>query len=218
MWKRNHVEAVPCPLNAKPATDYFLQLRALDELRDSQSTDWNNEARPQNFDFIIHPRRAVANLVRSWNTICAARILSGKTPADCREINFRSNSGFIHPAEFLEPVEKRLAGGMRERSLQDRFPRPGRLTNDHYIAQNCAAGDRRRFHARAATALKQSRHMLIELSLNSFCSHGLWAVRTWSDNVQGRTGSKAVATAPQIVGPLKPPSGGRLITASSREC
>jgi hypothetical protein len=56
--------------------------------------------------------------------------------------------------------------------LQDRFSRTGRLTNDHYVAHNCAAGDWRGFHARAATALKQRYHMLIESSLNSFCSHG----------------------------------------------
>ena len=172
MWKRNHVEAVPFPLNAKLATDYFLQLRAVDESYDSQSTDWNNEARPQNFDFIIHPRRAVANLVRSWNTICAARILSGKTPADCREINFRSNSGLIHPAEFFEPSKKRFASGMRERSLQNRFPRTGSLANDHDVAHDCAAGDRRRFHARAAPATQQLSNMPFELqSFSIFDTH-----------------------------------------------
>jgi hypothetical protein len=44
---------------------------------------------------------------------------------------------------------------VRKRPLQNRFSRPGRLTNDHYVAHNCAAGDWRRFHARAATAPQQ---------------------------------------------------------------
>jgi hypothetical protein len=142
MRKRNHIETVPCALNTKFAANDFFQLRAIHELHDSQPTNWNNQARSQNFDFMIHPRRAVANLVRSRNAICAARILSGKTSADSGEINFRSNCGFVHPAELLEPPEKRLSSCMRERSLQNRFPRAGRLTNDHYVAYNCAARDR----------------------------------------------------------------------------
>src|SRR4030095_13478431 len=120
------------------------------------------EAPPQNFDFIIHPGRAVANLVRSRNAICTARILSRKTPADRGEINFRPNSGFVHPTEFFEPTKKGLAGGMRERSLQNRFPRSRRLTNNHDVAHDCAAGDRRRFHSRAAAAAKQLCDMSVQ--------------------------------------------------------
>jgi hypothetical protein len=110
-------------------------------LHDGQPAYRNNKARPQNFDFTIHPGRAVANLTRSWNAICAARILSGETATDGCEINFRSNCRFVHPTEFFEPAEKCLASGMRKRSLQNRFPRAGRLTNDHDIAQDCAARD-----------------------------------------------------------------------------
>ena len=155
MRKRNHVEGVSCSLDTKFAADHFLQLSAVDELRDSQPAYRNNKARPQNFDFTIHPRRAVANLTRSWNAICAARILSGEAATDCCEINFRSNCRFVHPTEFFEPAKKCLAGRMRKRSLQNRFPRAGRLTNDHYIAYDCAAGDRRGFHTRTTTAAKQ---------------------------------------------------------------
>src|SRR4029453_11361189 len=117
MRKRNAVEAMPGTLNAKFATDHFFQLRAIDELRNSQPTDGNDKAWPQNFDFIIHPGRAVVNFVRSRNAICAARIFSGKTAADRCEINFRTDCSFVHPAEFFEPPKKRLASGMRTRSL-----------------------------------------------------------------------------------------------------
>jgi hypothetical protein len=44
--------------------------------------------------------------------------------------------------------------------LQNRFARAGRLTDDHHVADDCAAGDRRRFHARTATALQQPTYML----------------------------------------------------------
>jgi hypothetical protein len=172
MRKRDHVETVPCALNTKSAADHFFQLRAVDELHNSQSAYRNNQTRPQNFDFIIHPGRAIADFIRSRNAICAARILSGKTTADGGEINFRTNCSFVHPAEFFEPPKKRLTSCVRKRSLQNRFARTGRLTNDHNIAHDCAARDWRGFHARTTTAAQQCCHMLIELSPNSFWSHG----------------------------------------------
>ena len=214
MRKRNHVEAMPGTLNAKFAADHFFQLRTIDELRDSQPTDGNNEARPQNFDFIIHPGRAVANFVRSRNAIRAARIFSGKTATDRCEINFRSDCSFVHPAEFFEPAKKCLASGMRKRSLQNRFPRTGRLPNDHYVAHDCAARDRRGFHARATTALQQCEPRVIELSLNSFCSHGLWAVRTWPNKAQDQTGYGLVATVLGITEAIKTSSYRRKIDNS----
>lgn len=152
MRKRYHVETLPRTRDAKLSPDHFFQLCAVDELHDGQPTDWNHEARLQNFDFPIHPRRAVANLIRSRNAICPTRILSGKTAADGCEINSRSDRGFIHPAKFFEPAKKCLPCGMRERSLQDRFSRPRGLTNDHYVAHDRAAGDWRRFHPWATTA------------------------------------------------------------------
>ncbi len=79
----------------------------------------------KNLNLIVHPRRAVANLVRRRNPISAAGIFSGKTPADRREINFRSNGGLVHSAEFFEPPKKRFASGVCKRSLQSRFPGPG---------------------------------------------------------------------------------------------
>src|SRR5438105_5158038 len=172
MRKRNHVESALRALDAKFAADHFLQFRTIDELRDSQPPDRNDETRSQDFARVIHPQRAVANLVRSRDPICAARILSGKTPADRCEINFRSNRGFIHPAKLFEPAKKCLTGGVRKWSSQNRFSRSGCLTNDHYVAHDCGAGDGRRFHSRAAPAAHELLHVSIELRLNSYCSHG----------------------------------------------
>src|SRR5262245_35576266 len=116
MRKRDHVETLPRTLYAKLLPNHFFQLRAVDELHDSQPADGNNKAWWQDFDFIINPRRAVANLVRSRNAVCAARIFSRKTAADGCEINFRSNCRFIHPAEFFEPTKKCLASCVRKGS------------------------------------------------------------------------------------------------------
>src|SRR6266480_4698581 len=203
MRKWNHVEVVPGTLNAKFAADYFFQLRAIDELRDSQPADRNDETRPQNFDFMSHPGRTVANFVRSRNAISAARIFSGKAAADRCKINFGTDGSLIHPTEFFEPPKKSLASCVRKRSLQHRLPWTGGLTYDHYIAHDCAARDRRGLHARATTAAQQCRHMLIELSLNSFCSHGLVGVRTRLDNAQDQTGHRPVATALETPSQLK---------------
>src|SRR2546430_8550229 len=167
MRKRNYIEVVPGTLNAKFAADYFFQLRAIDELRDSQPADGNDERRPQNFDLTIHPGRAVANFVRRRNAISAARIVSGKTAADRCEINFGTDGSLIHPTKFFEPPKKSLASCVRKRSLQHRLPWTGGLTNDHYIAHDCAARDRRGLHARATTAAQQLSDVAGELFLFS---------------------------------------------------
>ncbi len=172
MRQGNYLKAVPGACDPEFSANHFLQFFAVDELHDSQPADGNDETWLQDLNLITHPRRTVANLIRCRHAISAAGIFSGKTPADCREINLRSNGRLIHPAKFFEPAEERFASSMCKRSLQNRLPRAGRLTNDHYVAHDCAPGYRRRFHAWAATAEKQRRHMLVESSLESFCSHG----------------------------------------------
>jgi hypothetical protein len=90
-------------------------------------------------DFIIHPGRAIANLIRRRNTIAAARVFSGKTSADRREINLRANGSFIHSARFFEPAEKRFASSVRKRPLQNGFSGPGCLPYEYHIAHHRAA-------------------------------------------------------------------------------
>ncbi len=158
--------------NTKFAANYLLQSYAIDKLRDRQPADRNNQARLQDSNFIGHPGRAIVNLIRRWNTVGAAGILSGETPADRREINSRSNGCFIHSAKLFEPAKKRFPSRVRERPFQRRFPRTGRLSDDHHVAHDRFAGDRRRLHARALSALQECPHMPIQSSLNSCCSHG----------------------------------------------
>lgn len=171
MRQRNYVKVMSGARDPEFSGNYFRQSFAVDKLHDSQPPHGNDETRLQDLNLIVHPRRAVANLVRGRHAIRAAGIFSGKTPADCREINLRADGSLVHRAEFFEPPKKRFASSMCKRSLQNRFPRAGRLTNDHDVAHDSAAGDRRRFHAWAAPATQQLSNMPFELDLFTPRSH-----------------------------------------------
>src|SRR2546421_1801391 len=126
---------------AKLSTDKALQLLALDELGDGQSPNRNNEPRLQYFDLIIHPGRAIADLIWRRNSVGATGRFSGKTSTNRRKINFRAHGGFVNPAEFFEPTEQRLAGGMCEWPFQSGLARPGRLANDYHLTQKRTTGN-----------------------------------------------------------------------------
>ena len=87
MGQRNYVETVPCTCNTEFSSNYFLQFCAIDELRDRQSANGNNETRAQNSDFIIHPPRAIANLIWRRDAVGAAEIFTRETAADGSEID-----------------------------------------------------------------------------------------------------------------------------------
>ena len=143
MRQRNQIEAVARMHNAKFVANYVLQFCTVDELHDRQSAHGNNETRLQNLNLIIQPQRTVVNLIRCGYAVGAAGIFAGKTATDGSEIDFRSDGGFIHSAKLFEPTEECPPGSVRKRPFQRGFPRTGRLPNDHYIAHDRAAGDRR---------------------------------------------------------------------------
>jgi hypothetical protein len=165
MRQRNQVEAVVRMDDPKFAANYVFQFCTVDELHDRQSTDGNNETRLQNSNLIIHPRRTVANLIWCWNAVGASGIFAGETTADGGEIDLRSNGGFIHSTKLIEPTEECFAGRVRKRPFQRWFPRTGRLPNDHYIAQDRAAGHRCGLHPWAATTSQQAPDMTGQLNL-----------------------------------------------------
>src|SRR5262245_15119404 len=171
MRQRNQIEATSCTRDIEFATDHVLQLCAVDELNDRESPDGNDETRLQNSNLIIHPRPAVAYLIWRWDAVGAAGIFAGETAADGGEINLRSNVGFVHSAKLFEPTEECFASSVRKRSFQCRFPRTRGLSNDHYVADDRAAGDWRRLHPRAAAAFQQCRYVPFEFGLKSLCSH-----------------------------------------------
>src|ERR1700746_1066745 len=100
MRQRNYVEMMPRTFYLKSAADYLLQFFAIDKLHDSQASHGNDKTRLQDLNLVVHPRRAITNLVWCRNAVGAAGIFSGKTAADCREINFRSNGGLVHSARL----------------------------------------------------------------------------------------------------------------------
>jgi hypothetical protein len=173
MRQRNQVEAVARTRDTESATDHVLQLCTVDELHNRKPANGNDEMRPQNSNLIIHPQRTIANLIRRGDAIRAAGIFPGKTTADCGEINFRTNGGFVHSTKLFEPTEKRFPSSVRERPSQGWFPRPGRLSNDYYVAHDSAAGHWRGFHPWAASAFQQLHNVLLKFRSGTFCSHDL---------------------------------------------
>ena len=67
--------------------------------------------------------------------------------------------------KFFEPTKERAARRPGERSAEKRFFYAGRLTDDHYFAEDSSAGNRWRQHARTAPALQQARDMSIQEKL-----------------------------------------------------
>lgn len=66
---------------------------------------------------------------------------------------------------MFEPPEQSLASGVRKWSPQRRLARAGRLTDDHDVAGDWSARDRRGLHSRTAPALAQTRDVLREREL-----------------------------------------------------
>ena len=155
MRQRNQIETVPCMGNKEFAADYAFQFRTLDKSRDRQPTDRNDQTRLHDSNLVVHPGCTVTNFIRRRDAVAAAGTFSRETTANRGEINFRSDSRFVHSAKFFEPPEECFTGSMGKRSFQCRFPRAGRLPNDHDIANDRAAGNRCRLHARAAPAAQQ---------------------------------------------------------------
>src|SRR4029078_6807738 len=139
MRQWSQIEAVVRIDDLKFTSDYEFQLRTVDKLHDRQSANGNDETRLQNANFIIHPQRTVANLIRRGHAVGASGVFSRKTTADGGEIYLRSSGGFVHSAKLFEPAEERFARRVRKRTFQRRFSRTRRLPNDHHVTHDRAA-------------------------------------------------------------------------------
>jgi hypothetical protein len=162
MRQRDKIDISFSTLDLKLASDDLIEFFERNELRDREAADRNQETRLQDFHFVIHPRRAVANLIRRGHAIATARSFPGKASTNGREIYCRSNHRFIHSAEFFEPAEKSFTGSMSEWSFQNRLADTGRLSDENDVANGGAARNRRRQHARATPALHKARNMIIQ--------------------------------------------------------
>jgi|1185.fasta_scaffold487910_2 hypothetical protein len=117
MWQWDQIKRNAVMIYLELPPDHLIEFLDGDELRNSQSAHRYHEARPQVFDLVVHPTRAVANLDRAWDTITAAWRLSGKTADDGGKVNAVSYRVFVEAAKLVEPAKQRLSSGMREWSL-----------------------------------------------------------------------------------------------------
>lgn len=162
MGQWDQVERVAIAAQSERAAYDFVELLEGKKLRDRKFADRNDEPRLQKFDLIVHPRRAIPDLVRSWNAVAACGRFAGKAAADRREVNLRAHLHFTQMTRLLEPTEEGAARGPGKRFSQHRLSYSGRLTHEHNLAQNRTAGNRWRQHAGTAPALEQMRDMLIQ--------------------------------------------------------
>lgn len=87
MRQRNQVEAMSRTCDSEFSPNYVFQLCAIDKLDNGQSTDRNDQTRPQDLNFIVHPGRAIANLIWRRDAVGAAGIFTRETAADGSEID-----------------------------------------------------------------------------------------------------------------------------------
>lgn len=160
--QRDHFEGAPVAVERERTADDFVELLESKKLRDRKFAHGNNEPRPQEIDFIVHPGRAIPDLIRRRHPVAAGGRLAGKAAADGGKINPRANLRFIQLTEFVEPSKERAPSRPGKRPAQDRLPDPWRLTDEHHLAEDRSARNGRRQHSRAAPALKQSGDVVIE--------------------------------------------------------
>ena len=161
--QRNQVEgALPVP-NPNGSSDDFVEFFQGKKLGDREFADGDNELGPEQIDLVVHPRRAVSDFVRRWNAVAAGRGFPRETATDRSEVNFGANLFLGHRAEFLKPAEERAARGPRERSSKNRLLHPGRLTDQHDLAENRPARNRRRHHPWTTATLPKSRDVFRQL-------------------------------------------------------
>lgn len=145
----------------RPAYD-FVKLLESKKLRDRKFAHRDDEPWLQKIDFIIHPRRTIPDLVRSWNAVPTRGGFSGKTAANRREVNLGAHLHFTQMTKLLEPTEERAASRPGERFAEDWLFCSGRLTDEHDLAENRSAGNRWRQHPGTTPTLEQMRDMLIQ--------------------------------------------------------
>jgi hypothetical protein len=145
----------------RPAYD-FVKLLESKKLPDGKFANRDDELRLQKIDFIIHPRRTIPDLVRSWNAVPARGGFSGKAAANRREVNLGAHLHFTETTKLFEPTEEGAARGPGKRLAQHRLSYSGRLTDEHDLVQDGTAGNGWRQHPRTTPTLEQMRDMLIQ--------------------------------------------------------
>src|ERR1700730_1215206 len=143
MRQWDHIEcATVATQPERPAYD-FVELLESKELCDRKFAYRDDEPWLQKIDFIIHPARAIPDLIRSRNAVATRGRLAGKATADRSEVCPRAHLHFAQMTEFIEPTEKGAASRPGERLAPNRFSCTRRLTDKHHLAEDRSAGNRR---------------------------------------------------------------------------
>jgi hypothetical protein len=196
MRQWDQIKVVASPFDSKHATNDGFEIGTINKLDDREPSDRNNETRAQDLKLLIHPARAVANFVGRWHSVSARTVFAWKAATNGGEINFRANFRFSQAAELFKPLKKRSPGRPRERFLQNRFPWPGRLADQHHVTDNRSARYRRRLHSRTPPALPQPCDMLDQETSSRSSRHlrtsqalctGQFCYRRNNDNINVRT-------------------------------
>lgn len=139
MGQRDYIECAAVTAQPEgPAYD-FVELFERKELSNRKFAHWDNEPWLEKINFIIHPGRAIPDLVRRRNAISTRGRLAGKAAADRGEVNPRAHLHFIQMTEFIEPAEECAASRPGERFAQNRFSYTRRLTHEHHLAEDRSA-------------------------------------------------------------------------------
>jgi hypothetical protein len=203
MGKRNQIKSATLPPDLEGAAYDLVEFLEREELGDGEFADGNDELRSQKVDLVVHPGRAISDFVRRRDAVATGGSFSGKTAADCSEINPRPHLFFAHPAELLEPSEESAARGPCERFPEHRLLYSGRLADEHDFAEDSSAGDRRWRHSRATAALAQKGNVLIQLLLFTRCRRhfGQTALTAYGRHKQVTTMLDNDEGAPEIAHP-----------------
>ena len=87
MGQWDQVERAAIAPQPKGAAYDFVELLEGEKLRDRKFPDRDDEPWLEQIDFIVHPGRAIPDLVRRWNAVPARRCFPWETAAHGREIN-----------------------------------------------------------------------------------------------------------------------------------
>jgi hypothetical protein len=165
----DHIEGAAVAIEAEGPTYNFVELLEHKKLCNRKFAHRDDKSWPQKIDFMIHPARAIPDLIWRRYAVAAGGRLTGEAAADRGEVNPGPYLAFTETTEFLEPTKKGAAGRPGERFARDRFPYAGRLTDEHYSAQDWSTGNRWRRHPRAASTLEQTGDVLIQQLLSARC-------------------------------------------------
>ena len=122
MGQRDQVECATVTTQREGAAYDLVELLEAKKLRNRELPDRDDESWLQKIDFIIHPCRAISDLVRSWNAVAACGGFSGETAANGSKVDLSAHLHFTQMTGFLEPTKEGVASRPGEGLSQNRFP------------------------------------------------------------------------------------------------